>query len=73
MTPGIIGAGIGTIAGGRTGAGIGAGIGAAVGLATVFSSRGKEIELPRGTSLNIALDRPLSVPPESESTIAKTH
>jgi len=73
MTPGLIGAGIGTIAGGRRGAGIGAGIGAAVGLATVFSSRGKEIELPRGSSLNIALDRPLLIPPEGESTIAKSH
>jgi type IV secretion system protein VirB10 len=73
ITPGLIGAGIGTIAGGRRGAGIGAGIGAAVGLATVFSSKGKEIELPRGSSLNIALDKPLPVPPEGESAAAKTH
>ncbi len=72
LTPGLIGAGIGTIAGGRRGAGIGAGIGAAVGLATVFSSRGKEIELPRGSSLNIVLDKPLYVPAENESTVAKT-
>ena len=72
MTPGLIGAGIGTIAGGGKGAGIGAGIGAAVGLATVFSSRGKEIELPRGSSLNIALDKPLAIPLEGEGTIAKT-
>jgi type IV secretion system protein VirB10 len=54
------GAGIGAVAG-RTarGAGIGAGIGAAVGLATVFMTRGPELELPRGTTLDVVLDRPL--------------
>jgi hypothetical protein len=54
------GAGIGAIATrSATGAGIGAGIGAAVGLATVLMTRGPELELPRGTSVDIVLDRPL--------------
>lgn len=66
LAPGVVGAGIGTLAGGGKGAGIGAGIGIAAGLATVFSSRGKDIELKRGSSLEISLDRALSVPPEPE-------
>jgi hypothetical protein len=54
------GAGIGAIAGrSGKGAGIGAGVGAAVGLATVLLTRGPELELPRGTTLDIALDRAL--------------
>jgi type IV secretion system protein VirB10 len=54
------GAGIGAVAA-RTpvGAGIGAGIGAAVGLAAVLLTRGPEAELPRGTTLDAVLDRPL--------------
>jgi hypothetical protein len=55
-----LGAGIGGIAGrSGTGAGIGAGAGAAVGLATVLLTRGPELELPRGTTLDGVLDRPL--------------
>jgi hypothetical protein len=55
-----IGAGIGAVAGRSAGgAGIGAGAGAAVGLATVLLTRGPELELPRGTTLDIVLDRPL--------------
>lgn len=54
------GAAIGAIAArSGKGAGIGAGIGAAVGLATVLLTRGPELELPRGTTLDIMLDRPL--------------
>lgn len=54
------GAGIGAIAS-RTGkgAGIGAGIGAAVGLAAVLLTRGPEAELPRGSTMDIVLDRQL--------------
>src|SRR4029077_73816 len=52
------GAGIGAIAGRSAGgAGIGAGIGAAAGLATVLLTRGPELELPRGTTIDIGLDR----------------
>jgi len=55
-----IGAGIGAVAArSATGAGIGAGIGAAVGLAAVMLTRGPELELPRGSTLNAVLDRPL--------------
>jgi type IV secretory pathway VirB10-like protein len=55
-----LGAGIGAIAGqSGKGAGIGAGAGAAVGLATVLLTRGPELELPRGTTLDGVLDRPL--------------
>jgi len=42
-------------------AGIGAGIGGAVGLATVLLSRGKEVELRQGTSLDVVFDRPVTI------------
>jgi hypothetical protein len=53
-----IGATIGAIAG-HTGkaAGLGGGIGALAGLAAVLLTRGPEAELPRGTSLDIVLER----------------
>jgi hypothetical protein len=55
-----IGAGIGGVAArAGTGAGVGAGVGAAVGLLAVLLTRGPEIELPRGTTLDAVLDRPL--------------
>jgi len=57
------GAGIGAIAGGGEGAGIGAGIGAATGLAGVLMTRGPEVQLPRGSSVDIMLDRPLYLDP----------
>jgi hypothetical protein len=57
------GAGIGAIAGGASGAGIGAGIGAAAGLATVMMTRGPELEMPRGSTVDIILDRPLYLDP----------
>ena len=41
------------------GAGIGAGAGAAVGLATVLLTRGKEVELRRGSTLDVVFDRPV--------------
>lgn len=53
------GATIGAITGGAKGAGIGAGVGAAVGLAAVLVTRGPEVELPRGTTLDVVLDRPV--------------
>ncbi len=55
------GAGIGGLAGrSLTGVGVGAGIGAAAGLAAVLLTRGPEAEMPRGTTLDAVLDRPLS-------------
>jgi type IV secretion system protein VirB10 len=53
------GAGIGGIAGGVKGLGIGAGTGAALGLAAVLLSRGPDAQLPRGTTLDAVLDRPI--------------
>ena len=58
--------GIGTAVGGVAGrsvegAGIGAGVGAAVGLATVLLTRGPELELPRGTTVDVVIDHPLSL------------
>jgi hypothetical protein len=68
LVPGLAGAGIGTLAGGGKGAGIGAGVGAAIGLATVFATRGKDLEVRRGSTMDISLDRPLAIPQESESS-----
>jgi hypothetical protein len=53
------GAGIGAIAGGGKGAGIGAGIGGVAGLAAVLLSRGPEAQLPRGSSMDLVLERDL--------------
>jgi hypothetical protein len=57
------GAGIGAIAAGAEGAGIGAGVGAATGLAAIMLTRGPEVQLPRGSSVDIMLDRPLYLDP----------
>ena len=70
VAPGIIGTGIGTLAGGGKGAGIGAGIGAAIGIATVVASRGKDIEVSRGSRLEIVLDRSLEFPLPGEKNRA---
>lgn len=43
------------------GAGIGAGIGSGVGLATVLLTRGREVDLAQGTTLDVVFDRPVSV------------
>lgn len=54
------GAGIGALAtGSRAGAGVGAAAGAAAGLLWTLFTRGPELEMPRGTTLDIMLDRPL--------------
>ena len=53
-----VGAGVGGLAtGSAKGAGIGAGAGAAVGLGAVLLTRGPELELPRGTTVDVVLDR----------------
>ncbi len=59
------GASVGTIAGsaaGHTGmgAGVGAAAGAAAGLAGVLLSRGPDVTLPKGTTVELTLDRPLA-------------
>jgi hypothetical protein len=54
------GAGIGAIAARTgTGAGIGAGVGAAAGLMAILLSRGPEAELPRGSTLDAVINRPI--------------
>lgn len=58
------GAGIGSVIGASAGhaamgAGIGAGAGAAAGLAAALFSRGPEAILPKGSSVEMVLDRPL--------------
>lgn len=62
--PGIAGAGIGALAGGTKGAATGSGADAAMGLTSVFATRGKEIEVRRGATLDIWLDQPLIIPSE---------
>ena len=56
------GAGIGAIAGrSAKGAGIGAGVGAVAGLAAVLLTRGPDAELPRGSTLDVVLERDLAL------------
>lgn len=56
-----IGAVIGAISGGGKGAATGGAIGAGAGTAMVLLTRGKDVELKRGTELAIQLDRPMAV------------
>jgi len=42
-------------------AGIGAGVGGAVGLATTLLTRGREVELPQGSTIDVVFDRAISV------------
>jgi type IV secretion system protein VirB10 len=55
----VTGAGIGAIADGGKGAGIGAGVGGLVGLAAVLLTRGPDAQIPRGSTLDIVLERDL--------------
>jgi type IV secretion system protein VirB10 len=57
----IPGAGIGAIAGGSKAAGIGAASGGALGLATVLFTRGPEIQLAPGDSIEMVLERSLTI------------
>jgi hypothetical protein len=71
LVPSLAGAGIGSLAGGGKGAAIGSGVGAAIGLGRVFATRGKDIEIPRGSTMSISLDTPLIIPAEEEADAAK--
>jgi hypothetical protein len=56
------GAAIGGLAGRSwKGAGIGAGIGSAVGLATTLLTRGREVELPQGSTFDVVFDRAIAI------------
>jgi type IV secretion system protein VirB10 len=46
---------------GWRGAGIGAGIGSGVGLATVLLTRGREVELKQGSTMDVTFDRPVAI------------
>jgi len=57
-----VGASVGSIAGRSVkGAGIGGAAGAAAGLAAVMLTRGPDINLPPGTSVQIVLERPMTL------------
>jgi len=55
------GAGIGAISGSGKGAGIGAAAGSALGIATVLLTRGPEIQLDPGSSIEMVLERDLNL------------
>lgn len=56
------GAGIGGLATDTwRGAGIGAGVGGAVGVATTMLTRGKEVTLRQGSTLDVVFDRPITI------------
>lgn len=55
----VYGAGIGAAAGGLSGARVGLGVGSSAGLLYVLLTRGPDAELPRGSTLEVVLDRPL--------------
>ena len=55
------GAGVGAISGSGKGAGIGAAAGSALGLATVLLTRGPEIQLDPGASIEMILERELTL------------
>ncbi len=61
------GAGIGGLATqGAKGVGIGAGVGAAAGLMAVLLTRGPDAELPRGTTVDVTLNRPILLDAEKD-------
>jgi hypothetical protein len=61
------GAGIGGVATqGAKGVGIGAGVGAAAGLMAVLLTRGPDAELPRGTTVDVTLNRPILLDAEKD-------
>ena len=59
----IPGAGIGALADGGKGAGIGAGVGGVIGLATVLLTRGPDVQLGTGSSVEMVLESNLDLDP----------
>jgi hypothetical protein len=60
--PGAMGAAIGGMADRSwKGAGIGGGAGSALGLATVLLTRGREVELRQGSTIDVIFDRPVTI------------
>jgi type IV secretion system protein VirB10 len=64
------GAAIGAMSAGGKGAGIGAGAGGAVGLATVLLSRGQDVRMEAGTTVEMELQRPVIL---EEGRVTKTN
>ena len=60
--PGVMGAGVGGMADRSwKGAGIGGGAGSALGLATVLLTRGREVELRQGSTIDVIFDRAVTI------------
>src|SRR5262249_5492306 len=59
--PAVGGAVVGGLLGGKKGALIGGAAGGGAGAAVVMSTRGEEVELPRGTTLTLRLAEPVTV------------
>ncbi|MEZ5294304.1 MAG: hypothetical protein R2745_24715 [Vicinamibacterales bacterium] len=59
--PAGVGAVVGAIVDGKKGAAIGAGVGAGAGTGVVLATAGKEVRLPRGSTLLVRLAAPLTV------------
>src|ERR1700746_1409769 len=51
---------------GAKGVGIGAGVGAGAGLMAVLLTRGPDAELPRGTTVDVTLNRPILLDPDND-------
>jgi len=71
LIPTLIGVGIGGLAGGGKGAAIGGGIGLGGGIGAVLVTSGQDLELSRGSSLNISLEKPLIIPADTDGATAK--
>jgi len=69
----VTGAGIGAIASGAKGAGIGAAAGGVLGLATVLLSRGPEVQLGTGDSIEMVLASTLELDPGKLHRSANTY
>jgi outer membrane lipoprotein SlyB len=55
------GAVVGAIAGGKKGAAIGSAVGGGGGTGVVLATRGREVSLPRGTTVTTRLTEPLTI------------
>jgi hypothetical protein len=73
LIPSAAGGGIGGVIDGGKGAAIGGGIGALVGIGAILMTRGQDLELSRGSALSISLERPLTIPVDTDGATAKNH
>jgi len=56
-----VGTAIGAISGGTKGAGIGAGVGLLTGIAAIMLTRGPDAQIPRGSTLDLVLEREVAL------------